>query len=325
MKEVEEVQEVKQHTAFVIMCFDSNLLIVYEKVIKTILELHGFLCVRSDEITEIGKITQQIEERISESDLIVCDLTFNNPNVFFELGIAHSLKKNIIHITQEPSNIPFDLKDKRAIPYQDSKTGLLDLRDNLSKFICKLFPNGNSHPQAGSWGILPGNIDECKEQRFALLSASEHYKHYAILYLGDSADKESFETIARMVVVEKDVDLLRDGFWALYQIDSVKAKQILLETGLRRQGEYLVRERVIMILSNYPPDQVITDQLKAQINDTSWGVRKAVCEVFGKWGTDSEEIFLRLRSMLNDENQFVRFAAKEALEKIALKNKGKVK
>lgn len=311
----------KEFVAFVIMCFDKDLTIIYEKVIKSILEIHHFKCVRADEITKIGVITQQIEEWIKKCDLIVCDLTYNSPNVFFELGMAHSLKKNVIHITQDTNNIPFDLKDIRMIPYQDTKTGLLDLRDNLSNFIMELFPDSQDYSHIKTYIKYEINPDIIEEQRLALLSSVSRIKHYAIKFLGDCADTESYDRIERIAGIEKDSDILRDAFGALYKINPQKAKQTLIELGLLRQADYLVRERVVLILGYYTPDKELVQQLKFQLDDDSWGVRRAVCEVFGKWGITDNDVKVKLFDMLVDKEAFIRFAAREALEKISLHEK----
>jgi len=304
-------------TAFIIMCFDESLSVVYEKVIKTILQIQKIECFRSDEIKKIGNIIEQIEDEIRKCDLVICDLTYNNPNVFFELGIANCLNKNIIHITQEPSNIPFDVNNVRMIPYEDTKAGLLDLRDTLSEFIHDLFPDKILGTYDGSkieYNISPNNL---KKLRFDLLSETNHIKHYAIKFLGDSKDTESFETIERISGIESNPDILRDAFGALFKINHAKAKRILIDKGIRWQREFLVRERVVYILGNYTPDEELKETLLNQIDDTSWGVRKAVCEVFEQWGLDDENIKIKLLAQINDNEQCVRFAAIRALEKVS--------
>jgi len=49
--------------------------------------------------------------------LVVCDFTMQNPNVFYEAGIAHTLGKPVIPITQDIDALPFDLKHRRALVY----------------------------------------------------------------------------------------------------------------------------------------------------------------------------------------------------------------
>jgi hypothetical protein len=63
---------------------------------------------RADESTEIGMITDHVITEILESDLIIADLSFLNPNVFYELGIAHMEEKPVIHIAHCETKLPFD-------------------------------------------------------------------------------------------------------------------------------------------------------------------------------------------------------------------------
>lgn len=65
--------------AFVAMCFDGRLQHVYHKVVKPVLENHEFSCVRADEIGDVGVIMDQIRDAIKKAELIICDLTFENP------------------------------------------------------------------------------------------------------------------------------------------------------------------------------------------------------------------------------------------------------
>lgn len=73
--------------------------------------------VRADEETSPDSITTQVIGRIVESDLIVADLTDHNPNVFYELAVAHGFKKPVIHMMQDGQKVPFDVVDQRVIFY----------------------------------------------------------------------------------------------------------------------------------------------------------------------------------------------------------------
>jgi hypothetical protein len=72
---------------------------------------------RGDESAEIGMITDHLIAEILESDLIVADLSFLNPNVFYELGIAHSAEKPVIHIAHCETALPFDNIGYRAVMF----------------------------------------------------------------------------------------------------------------------------------------------------------------------------------------------------------------
>lgn len=58
-----------------------------------------------------------------------------NPNVFYEIGIAHTLGKNVILITQDIEDIPFDFRLFRHMDYEDNIDGFNTLEQKLKKSI----------------------------------------------------------------------------------------------------------------------------------------------------------------------------------------------
>jgi hypothetical protein len=93
-----------------------------ETVFKHIIckALDDYQIIRADHIEKPGQITMQVIENIVEIPLMIADLTDNNANVFYELSLRHALGKPAILIIQEDqiSQVPFDLKDMRIIPYK---------------------------------------------------------------------------------------------------------------------------------------------------------------------------------------------------------------
>lgn len=73
--------------------------------------------VRADEISEPGDINRQVLERLANDDLVVADLSFHNPNVFYELAIRHMLGKPYVQIIHKDEKIPFDIGSKRTIKF----------------------------------------------------------------------------------------------------------------------------------------------------------------------------------------------------------------
>jgi hypothetical protein len=63
------------------------------------------------------------ETCVDRSRVVVCDCTGRNPNVFYETGIAHTLGREVILITQNEHDIPFDLRHLRHIRYLDNTEG----------------------------------------------------------------------------------------------------------------------------------------------------------------------------------------------------------
>jgi hypothetical protein len=71
--------------------------------------------VRADQIGQQGLITAQIIEHIRCSRLVIVDLSFLNPNVFYEMALRHACKLPIVHIIRKTDQIPFDVSQSRCI------------------------------------------------------------------------------------------------------------------------------------------------------------------------------------------------------------------
>lgn len=112
---------------------------VIESVIKPVLEKNGFSYIKpSYEINVSGMISSQIINRIIDDDLVVANLTGNNPNVMYELCLRHVSAKPIIHICEEGTVLPFDIKDSRTIFYRNDMLGVNELKEKLNLFLCSM-------------------------------------------------------------------------------------------------------------------------------------------------------------------------------------------
>ena len=307
--------------AFVAMPFDVRLQAVYQRVVKPVLEGHGFQCIRADELLATGVIMQQIRALIERATIVFCDLTFDNPNVFYELGVAHTLNKPTILISQSPANIPFDVRHLRVLPYEDTKLGLLDLRDALVDTLNRVCPAKEKVPSVLPRREFLGFSEELEIQRTALFSNNVHFMRYAVRVLGELGDKESLKRIESIALSATDPDLIRDAFTALHVIDPDGTLPTLLENGLWSQREHLVRERVITLIGKYPPSDYLVTRVTQQMTDTSWGVRQAACEVLGRWGETLNESQLTksaaaLQNALADSQPEVRLAAAEGMRRL---------
>lgn len=89
-------------------------------IVEPALNELGFKIVRSDTINTAGMITSQIIEHLVKAKLVVADLSYHNPNVFYELSLRHSLGKPIIHLIRSADTIPFDIHSFRTIRIDDS-------------------------------------------------------------------------------------------------------------------------------------------------------------------------------------------------------------
>lgn len=105
-------------SCFVMMPFAAPLGNYYEKVYKPAIEKAGLKPVRADaEIFGTGKIMDQVWSGINAAKVLVAEMTTRNPNVFYELGLAHALKKPVVLVSSNEGDVPFDLKHIRVIYY----------------------------------------------------------------------------------------------------------------------------------------------------------------------------------------------------------------
>lgn len=117
---------------FVLMPFAQKFDDIYTFGIRGACDDAGVYCERVDEQIFQGSVLDRIFNQIARADVIVADMTDRNPNVFYEVGYAHALGKPTILLTQEASDIPFDLKHFPHIVYGAK---IKELRPELSKRV----------------------------------------------------------------------------------------------------------------------------------------------------------------------------------------------
>jgi hypothetical protein len=92
----------------------------------------GWVCQRADDIWEDSVLVNDVVALIARSKVVVCDLTGRNANVFYEAGIAHTLGREVVLITQSAEDVPFDLRHHRYIKYLGNSEGLAALKEALT-------------------------------------------------------------------------------------------------------------------------------------------------------------------------------------------------
>lgn len=104
-------------TCFVMMPFGQWNDIYYKEVYVPAIKEAGFEPIRGDEIFSSGSVVEQIWEQIDKSKVLLADLTGKNPNVFYELGLAHAARKPVVFTSGALDDVPFDLRHLRVIIY----------------------------------------------------------------------------------------------------------------------------------------------------------------------------------------------------------------
>lgn len=100
----------------------------------------GLRCRRADDIWEKPAVMQDVVSLIDRSQVVIADCTGRNPNVFYEIGIAHTLGREVILITQNEADIPFDLRHLRYVSYLNNNEGLEELARRLQVRLEDLAP-----------------------------------------------------------------------------------------------------------------------------------------------------------------------------------------
>ena len=124
---------------FMLSPFSEPFNIIFSDHIKpTIEKIDNIKCFRADNIYDNKPIIEDIWKSINEASIIISELTGRNPNVFYETGIAHTVGKEVILITQNIDDVPFDLRHLRCIVYEYTPRGIQLLETNLTNTISNI-------------------------------------------------------------------------------------------------------------------------------------------------------------------------------------------
>ena len=128
--QISEHEKIEPTLVSAMMPFDAAFSEVYESI-RFAAESAGLRCRRADDIWEHAAIIQDVVSLIDHSRIVICDCSSRNPNVFYEAGIAHTLGREVILITQSEHDIPFDLRHLRYIKYLHNAEGRTALTNSL--------------------------------------------------------------------------------------------------------------------------------------------------------------------------------------------------
>lgn len=105
----------KKPVVFVITPFKEDFLALFDHLKDAFKD--DYIFTNAGDLDNQQNILQDIAEGIYSADVIIADLTGLNANVFYELGLAHAIDKKVIIITQDMTELPFDIKSYRANEY----------------------------------------------------------------------------------------------------------------------------------------------------------------------------------------------------------------
>jgi hypothetical protein len=136
-------------TCFVMMPFGQWYDLYYKEIYVPAIKEAGFEPVRADEIFSSGSVVEQVWEQVDKAKVLLADLTGKNPNVFYELGLAHADRKPVVFTSGVLDDVPFDLRHLRVIIYDVREPNWnQNLKTNITAYLknAKLDP-AKSIPQ----------------------------------------------------------------------------------------------------------------------------------------------------------------------------------
>ncbi len=229
---------------FVLMPFDSSFDDIYKFGIKGAAQDAGAYAERIDEQIFTEGILDRVFNQINKADVIVADMTGRNANVFYEVGYAHALGKIVLLLTQDVSDIPFDLQHHQHTVYkgkietlrkqltsklewailESKKIQTISARNPYEVSVGDLFlPPGFSGDTAPTVLTIPDASDIKDLSLIVRNSSAETTSHASYLYL--FSDKNSvFEVHARST-----------SFAGSYPLDFVNAHPLDAVDGLSKQ------------------------------------------------------------------------------------------
>lgn len=125
----------RKRDLFVLMPFSEALRPVYDDHIKKVCADIGLTVARADDFFSAHSVITDVWSGIFFAGAIIADCTGRNPNVFYEIGLAHVLGKPVVLITQNPDDVPFDIRHIQFIQYTFTPRGMADFERTLREAV----------------------------------------------------------------------------------------------------------------------------------------------------------------------------------------------
>jgi hypothetical protein len=149
------VDDSKRTTCFLVMPFSMDWSDSVTKSLRKVCKGENIYALRGDDIFRPTDILDDIWNGIMQSQFVIADITGNNANVFYELGMAHAIGTPVIVLAQDANEVPFDLKSRRILIYETDK--LDEMEASLKTAIKEVMgfykleePSENANPDSRS-------------------------------------------------------------------------------------------------------------------------------------------------------------------------------
>lgn len=157
---------------------------IYQTLIKPALEEAGFESFRADEESVSGDILTDMFQELLLADLVLTDLSIDNANVFYELGIRHALRKRgLVHIQCGRAYMPYDIFNVRTFPYHCDDSGCPDPeylhkdKQAIIKMVRATWESDKNRIHSPIFNILTG-LDEPDRKALRTPLATGYWQEY---------------------------------------------------------------------------------------------------------------------------------------------------
>lgn len=125
---------VQKNLVFVLTPFNPTFIKTFETIKRTC-DRMGLTCIRGDEEFIRGEILPNILKQMAQARLVIANIDGRNPNVFYELGIAHAMDKPVLMIASSIENLTFDLQSRQILLFKGQDDLQQKLRDSLTRLL----------------------------------------------------------------------------------------------------------------------------------------------------------------------------------------------
>ena len=152
-----------ENICFVMMPFGNPYDEYYEEIYKPAIEEIGFKSKRADSLFRPSPIIRDIWQYINSSKILIADITDLNPNVMYELGLAHAIAKPVIIISDTIDKVPFDLRYLRILIYDSKRTNWSsELKSKIQNSVKEIIESPTDSILSAFLDIKP-NIEKTDE------------------------------------------------------------------------------------------------------------------------------------------------------------------
>lgn len=283
-----QIIPVEKNRCFFLMPFREDFDEIYG-TLKQCLNDSGFICNRADEIAGSTPILTKILNEIMKSQYIIVDLTDSNPNVFYELGISHTLKeaRNVLLLKQKNYKVPFDISHLTYKEYDPNNLKLLTsyirsflnesksknvfydalnqhgvinyIDENSNDFIEILLENINDESLScltnillnDSMDIEPQKINQAMLNLRSIVAQELINRNYEIASKILNIYYEEIHSLADPDIARTHIDFLLNGFFEQFEINDSLVKEYKTRLALTMAKHNLYMDIVLPWILNY--------------------------------------------------------------------------